>query len=606
MPGTPLFSRKIIHRLAGGVLVLCTAVVVWIGAGLVGRAGALDDLRAQTTASMPLAGSVLRSEIAKQRTVPLVLAGDPDIRAALAAPTPDRLAIVDRRLAALAATTGASVLYLLDRTGLAVAASNFSEPASFVGSDYRFRRYFTGAMAEGAAEQYALGTVSRRPGLYLSQRVDADGAPLGVVVLKAELAGVEDDWRRSGSLVFASDERGIVLATSRDELRYRTLHPIDPALAAGIRESLQFGGAPLTPMPLGAEANGLTTLEENGASQHHLAVDQPLGDPRLPWRLHVLAPADAAMAAGMASARRQALALAAVAATIGVYLMRRRRRALARQRDLHRAADELERRVLERTGELRDANGRLEAAIAARAVTERRLDELRIDLEQANRLATLGQITAGVAHEINQPLAAIRTYAENADRFLDRGDMPTARRNLAAVVDLTARIGAITETLRGFARRGRVPMEPIVLGEALDGAEMVLRGLLDGAGVAVTRDSALALLRVHGERVRLEQVLVNLLRNAVEASADRPEPRIAISAEPAGDDIRLHVADNGTGIAAETLRTLFTPFSTTKAQGLGLGLVIAKDILSEWGGDLSVASRTGEGATFTLRLRAAP
>ncbi|WP_192843129.1 ATP-binding protein [Aureimonas sp. AU12] len=606
MPDVLPLSRRNALRLAGIVCALAVAAAVWIAAGIVGRTAALDDVRMQAAASMPLAASVLRSEIAKQRTVPLVLAGDPDIHVALSAPTPARLAVVDRRLAALAATTGASVLYLLDRTGLTVAASNFSEPTSFVGSDYRFRRYFTGAIAEGAAEQYALGTVSRRPGLYLSQRVDADGTALGVVVLKVELADVESDWHTSGNLVFASDDRGIVLATSRDALRYRTLHPIDGMLAAGIRESLQFGGAPLTPMPLGPDRDGLTTLGENGGAPRYLALDQPLGDPRLPWRLHLLAPADAAMAMGMASARRQALALAAVALTIGIYLVRRRRRALARQRNLRRAADELERRVLERTGELREANGQLKAAIAARGITERRLDELRIDLEQANRLATLGQITAGVAHEINQPLAAIRTYAENADRFLARGDTPTARQNLASVVGLTTRIGAITETLRGFARRGHGEMETIVVADALDGAEMVLRGLLDGAGVVLVRDPALATLRVHGERIRLEQVLVNLLRNAVEASTDRPLPRIAISAERHGEDILFHVADNGTGIAPEALRTLFTPFSTTKARGLGLGLVIAKDILSEWGGDLSAESRPNEGATFTLRLKAAP
>ncbi|WP_244492624.1 sensor histidine kinase, partial [Aureimonas sp. AU22] len=240
-----------------------------------------------------------------------------------------------------------------------------------------------------------------------------------------------------------------------------------------------------------------------------------------------------------------------------------------------------------------------------RQAAEERVETLRHSLDQANRLASLGQITAGVAHEINQPVAAIRTYAENAARFLERGDVATTQRNLGNVVGLTERIGRITDTLKGHARRGSHPMEPVNLAEAVEGAIMVLQGRLDTAGVPILRDADLASFEVIGERVRLEQVLVNLIQNALDAMDGRVGARVEIATAGGVGAVDLIVRDNGPGIPPEQLATLFTPFSTSKPRGLGLGLVITKDILSEWGGSLLVDSRPGQGATFTARLRIA-
>ncbi|MBB3996204.1 sensor histidine kinase [Aureimonas pseudogalii] len=580
------------------------AVAVWLLAGWWAERRAVIDLRERAGASLTLAASLLRSEVGRQSVVPLTLAGDRDVRDLLQSPTRGATASMNVRLADLAGATGASALYLIDRRGIAVAASNASEPASFVGSDYRFRDYFRSAMAEGSARQYALGTVSRRPGLYLSQRVDGSDGPLGVVVLKAELGEVEADWRGSGQIVFASDPRGIVLATGVDDWRYRTLRATDPGTAATIRDSLQFGGAPLTPLHMQTTGDGRVDLEEGPERGGFVAVEQPLGLPDLPWRIHLLSPADAPVAAARRAAQGPAIAALLGSAGLATALLRRRRRSHARRAGLIRAAEDLERRVGERTADLRDANDRLQHEIAAREISERRLGDLRRDLEQANRLATLGQITAGVAHEINQPLAALRTYAENAGRYLERGDAATATGNMATVVALTDRIAAITQTLRGFARRSVASPDAMALGDAVDGAEMVLRGTIDDAGITFLRDPTIAGLDVRAERLRLEQVLVILMQNAADALAGRPEPAIRLSAERRGDHILVEVADNGEGMSEDTMARLFTPFSTTKARGLGLGLVIAKDIVGEWGGDLEARSEPGVGSRFLLRLKA--
>jgi two-component system, NtrC family, C4-dicarboxylate transport sensor histidine kinase DctB len=605
MNSSPSFRwrRGALRSVLAGI-VLGSVALVWLAVGIAADRATLASLTERAETSLPLAMSVLRSEVDKQRSVPAILSEDPDIRNILAAPAPASVDRVNRRLEDLRRTTGATVLYLLDARGLTIAASNYAEPTSFVGSDYSFRPYFVRAMETGAAAQYALGTVSRRSGLYITRRVDVGGQAIGVVVLKVEFDGIERDWSAGDNVVFVTGDHGIVLATTQADWRYHALAPVPPDLASRIRDSLQFGAAPLTPLGI-EERRGTVRATATADPRRFVAVSQPLADPILDWTLHLWVPADAALAQARLSYRLQALAGLMLIGTAGFLVVRRRRNIRRRQDNLRIAALELERRVEERTVELREANQRLVEESRTRQAAEERVETLRHSLDQANRLASLGQITAGVAHEINQPVAAIRTYAENAARFLERGDVATTQRNLGNVVGLTERIGRITDTLKGHARRGSHPMEPVNLAEAVEGAIMVLQGRLDTAGVPILRDADLASFEVIGERVRLEQVLVNLIQNALDAMDGRVGARVEIATAGGVGAVDLIVRDNGPGIPPEQLATLFTPFSTSKPRGLGLGLVIAKDILSEWGGSLRAESRPGQGATFTARLRIA-
>ncbi|WP_168990440.1 sensor histidine kinase [Aureimonas flava] len=601
---SPSPQHRRLFRLAVSGGLLAVAVMTWLAAGALADRATLAILGERADTSLPLAMAVLRSEVDKQRVVPAILSEDPDIRDILAAPSGAGTDRVNQRLEELRRTTGATVLYLLNAQGLAIAASNYAEPTSFVGSDYAFRPYFRKAMATGAGAQYALGTVSGRAGLYLARRVDLGGRALGVVVLKVEFGDIERDWAAGGNVVFVTGDQGIVLATTQADWRYRAMEPVPADLAARIRDSLQFGAAPLTPLGI-QHRRGTVAATRTDDRRRFVAAEDRLDDPVLDWTLHLWVPADAALAQARLSYRLQGLASLLLVSTAGFLVARRRRYLRRRQETMRVAALELERRVEERTAELREANRRLVEESRTRQAAEERVETLRRSLDQANRLASLGQITAGVAHEINQPVAAIRTYAENAVQFLERGDADTTRRNLGNVVGLTERIGRITDTLKGHARRGSSRLEPVNLAEAVDGAIMVLQGRLDTAGVPIARDADLARYVVIGERVRLEQVLVNLLQNALDAMDDRTDGRIWIETAARGDTVRLAVRDNGPGIPPERLATLFTPFSTSKPRGLGLGLVIVKDILSEWGGTLGAESRPGEGATFTACLRIA-
>ncbi len=258
------------------------------GRALADRA-TLAALGERARASLPLAASVLRSEVDKQRSVPAILSEDPDIRDILAAPAPASVDRVNRKLEELRRTTGATVLYLLDAQGLTLAASNYAEPTSFVGSSYAFRPYFRQAMETGTGAQYALGTVSRRSGLYITRRVDVGGRALGVVVLKVEFDPIERDWAAGDNLVFVTDRNGIVLATTQADWRYRALAPVPEGLAARIRDSLQFGAAPLTPLGLETK-HGTVRAADTADGRRFVAASSPIDDASLDWRLHLWVP----------------------------------------------------------------------------------------------------------------------------------------------------------------------------------------------------------------------------------------------------------------------------------------------------------------------------
>ena len=591
----PQQRRLTLAALLAVALVIVAGILV--SAERYGRRVAVGALDARASAALPLANAALTGEISKQRLLAAVLAEDSDIRSLLSAPDAGAARAIGGKLKALAADAGSSVLYIVGRDGVAVAASNFDAPDSFIGSNYAFRTYFSEAMASGRGFQYGLGTVSRRPGVYLSHRVDGPAGPLGVVVVKSELGRVEANWHDSGYTVFASNADGIVLATSRPDWRFATLEPL--ADEAATREALQLGEIPMRLLPLGADSDGLMRLAAGSGTVGFAPASGLVGDVAPGWRLTVLIPADAAIASSVRLALFATIAALLLAAGIGVAIERRRRSIRRRQLALSEMNAELERRVAERTAALA-------AEMEGREAAEGRVRRLRDELAQANRLSILGQIASGVAHEVNQPLAAIRTYADNAGRLLDAGKGESVRDNLGAIARVTERIGEITGSLRSFARRAAGSAGPVALDDAIDGALALLAGRIRDSGVAITRSRSEGGAVVSASRIRLEQIIVNLLQNALDALKGRTDGRIAITVERAGDRVSLRVTDNGPGIAPEVAETLFMPFVTTKEAGLGLGLVISAEIARELGGTLRLDAEAGQGTVFVLELPCAP
>lgn len=578
---------------------------VW-AAGEAARRDARAGLSDQARASAELHAAILRSELEKHRSLPVVLSQDLSVLAMLNGDQPSSVGTVNVRLEALAEQTRAAAIYVLDDHGLARAASNWRQPTSFVGSDYSFRPYFRDAMASGSAEFFALGTVSGRPGLYLARRIGPADRPLGVVVVKVEFDALESDWRGSGEPAFVADARGVVLITSVPDWRFRRSRSLTEAERRSIQADQTLGRQALAPLPFelperGARETVRATI--NGVAADWFIASTPTETPG--WTLTVLDPEGAAIAANVASARAVAGLLATLIAVAAGVLLRRRQLSEARALAEEAAREDLERRIEERTRELRATNDQLNQEIEERHRAEASREVLREELLQANKLATLGQIAAGVAHEINQPVAAIRTHAETAVAYLDRDDRPGVRRSLGRVANLTGRIGAITDELRAFSRKSSQVVSAVDPDQALDGALLLLGAALRERRIKTVR-SGVSGVRVMAEPIRLEQVIVNLVQNSMEAMTDAgtvaPELTVAVSRR--GNKVEIAIRDNGPGVDPGLVDSLFTPFVTTKPRGLGLGLVICRDIVASFGGELSLRpAKTG--ACFVISMKAA-
>ncbi|WZB63984.1 ATP-binding protein [Achromobacter xylosoxidans] len=446
---------------------------------------------------------------------------------------------------------------------------------------------------------------------------------LGVVVLKVDFRELEADWRQSNAPIFVTDEHGVVLLGSLPQWRFDVLAPLSEELAQRLRTSLQFGDArfqsvPISP-PLQTSSTG--TLVRADVALPQIPTRSPLLHTTLPitespgWTLHLLSPVQSALNRASANAQLGALlAQSLLAAIVGV-LLYRRHRGHEHTRQQTAIRQQLADQVHERTAQLRLANDRLLGEMDERQRAQARLHTLQDELVQASKLALLGQVAAGVAHEINQPVAAIRSYADNAAEFLRRQDPETARENLESIASLTERIGHITGELRAFSRKASTQVAPISLGAALDGALLLVGPRAARQGVALHR----------------------IYRRPGCAGAGRPHPAgagagqsaaeragrsgrsarrcITLALRDQGERVQLYFHDNGPGLSAEALAGLFTPFHTTKPEGLGLGLVISRDIVAEFGGELRAADATdpefpaphgpGRGALFILTLRKA-
>lgn len=554
-PTSPLPGR----RYLAGIIFIGVLLVAALGLLVIDRtmrAAALGkaEKAAQNEAAILAAG--LESELDKFSLVPLVLARDPQVRSLMAGDSAQQGGL-NQRLEQLASQTGAAAIYLMNRDGLTLAASNWNRPDSFVGSAYGFRQYFINAKASGVAAEFALGTVSRRPGLYVARRIDSPAGPVGVVAIKVEFNSLEASWAKATSGVYVTDANGVILVTSNPAWRFNTVRPVAPGQRNAQQDLRQFGKANLPLLdPSAASAQTL-----NPALIESLQPVTPLN-----WNLHLLSDVSPLLGAAKANARLLFLLLLVFAAAIAAL-----------------AAFGIRRREAK-----------------AEALVNERTERLREQLQQANRLATLGQITAGVGHEISQPVAAIRVLAETGERLVERGSPDEAVVNFSRITALADRIGTITDELRRFSRRGSREPRKVPLRQVIDGALLLLRERVAQLEIdlGLPPEAALDLI-VRGEHVALEQVLVNLLQNAFDATGQKG--RVSIEICQSGTFRQLSVTDNGIGLTSDQRSNLFQPFVTTKPDGLGLGLVISKDIMRGLGGDL-VEEHVANGARFAMLI----
>ena len=546
----------------------------------------------------------LTGALDKYEAVPQVLARHPALANLLAEPgSIARQAEVNALLEGVAHDAAAAAVFLIDARGLTLAASNWRDAQTFVGQHYAYRPYFRDAIASGSGHFYARGSTTGTPGYFIAHRLSGPAA--GVVVLKVSLDEMEANWARSAAGLMLADEQGVVFLASRPEWKYRTLQPLPEGARAALRETQQYGDLPLAPLarePAGASAEW--RVERIGTASGRLralVTEQPVDGHG--WTL--LSFTEIRGAEQIATGRAWAAALAWLSlGLLLAYLQLRRRRArerLAAQGELRAIHDSLETRIAERTREL-------QARVDELHRTESTLRATQDDLVQAGKLAVLGQMAASITHEINQPLAALRALNDNARVFLERGMQADAEGNLVAIDQLTRRIAAIVAQLKGFARRDELRVQPVPVAAAFDAAVALVSAEARRQRVRLECLPLPEGLAVLGQQVRIEQVLVNLLRNGIDASAEAGRKEgggtVTLSAEVDAGQALLRVTDDGPGLSDEVLARLFEPFFTTKRRGdgLGLGLSISASIANALGGSLQGGNRPEGGAQFVLRL----
>ncbi|MBD7939815.1 sensor histidine kinase [Brevundimonas guildfordensis] len=587
--------HRMLTLMAIGLLLGC-GLAVWSGAYWAARQARLaTDAAAAEQAdkrARQLAGA-----LQKFRLLPLVLSEYPDVHAVLSDARPEPVARLNGKLELLAERTDAAAIYVIAPNGLTLAANNWNEPGSFVGQNFSYRPYFLNAMANGEAELFAVGSVTGRPGFFIARRIDDGARTLGVIVVKIDFADLEAQWSGTTEHTLVVDPRGVVIITDHDPWRFRATRPLTPEDHQGIRSALQFASLPLSPLRFQQNDEGDLSMADAQGRFRQARTASAIDGASL---LHVASLEPAYRSASL-QARLVVFAILAAALMVFAAYWRIHMGRLAQVR----ARQALEEEVDARTSELRDANRRLREESQGRLEADRRWRAASEELTQANRLGLIGQVTAGVAHEINQPIAAIRAFAENGVRYLQRGSIAKVQDDLSSIVSLTDRVARITTELRSFSRKRTPLVDEVSLNEALDGALLLIGDRLRTAGIRLDWTPPTQTLRVSADKMRLEQIFINLIQNAADALEGRPAPNIAVLLEVGDDDIAISIADNGPGIAPDLAGSLFTPFVTSKPTGLGLGLGIARDIAREFGGSLSLVASPLGGAAFCVRLRRA-
>lgn len=572
----PVFLRILL-------IVLGLLISVWL-AGRLGEQRAWQERSIEGQGQLQLYQQTLHTLVERFRSVPALLALDKDVRSLLRSPEDQHLRqSLNERLARLNQAAGSSVLYLIDRHGDTLAASNWDEASSFVGHNYAFRPYFQDALQDVWGRYFAVGVTTGVPGYFLSHAIEQNGVVTGVLVVKLELEDLQRDWLgQPGTFLVTADDQ-VVILSNRPAWRFRHLEPLAAEQRVQLIDARKYAEQTLQAM-ISEPLRRIDTFSEvrrvAGPDGLRDYFWQRLGPNQEGWTLHLLQEPNVVMGK-VQGYRLSAAGLWMTLAFLVLFLIQRRRN----QHLLQSRRTELERLVVERTAELRKAQD---------------------ELVQAAKLAALGQMSAALAHELNQPLTAMRMQLGSLRLLQRSGRDEQVQEVLTHFDSLLQRMAGLTSHLKVFARESPGGLrERLSLAHVLDQALQLLAPRLRTAQVLVDKQVDVEAW-VLGDAIRLEQVLVNLLDNALDATAHQPHPELRIRSRRTGEIWQLSVSDNGGGIAAEHLQRLFDPFFTTKpvGEGLGLGLAISYGIVRDLGGSLGAAT-SDDGAVFTLTLPAA-
>lgn len=538
----------------------------------------------------------LQGLLEKTENIPPLLANNEKLINILLHPHGKEVESINIFLESITNISGSSDIYLMDHRGITVAASNWQKPHSFVGKDFSFRPYFTTAINGNQGRYYAMGTTSSKRGYYFSYPIAFGDEIIGVVAVKTDIELVEKNWNHLNDSILITDPDGIIFLTTKHIWLYNSVTPLPESDQKRIAESRRYPINNFVPISKNVEnIEGQNFLQIPNGEEDILLLQHKVPMPDAGWDLHVLtdmAPADHL---------RTLFRITALTCLLFLYilvtlLIQRYHKQLqiiaikeANRKELEELNTQLEVRVKNRTKELFHSNTLLQ--------------NTKDELNHAAKMAALGQMSAQINHELNQPLAAIRSYADNAQLLLNHGRTNDALSNLQQISELTERMAKTGQQLKLFSRKSSGELSTVSLVATLNGAMSILGPTLKKNNVSLITDIRPENIKLLANGVLLQQVLVNLFANAVDAMKDCETKEIRFLAKSSQSHVTITVSDTGPGISDNDAAHIFEPFYTTKksGRGLGLGLTISFRIIEEIGGSLQLVAHKGACFSFSLK-----
>lgn len=551
------------------------------------------EIQTQSQKQLKELVSFLDGALSRYESIPHVLSTNPMLANVLNDQlNPDKVQELNLYLEEIQHVTEASDIYLIDALGIAIAASNWQQGYSFIGKDYSFRPYYTDAISGNLGRYFAVGTSSDKRGFYFSYPIYQQGGKgiLGAIIVKVNIADIE---QQSTSIAIAgqyqfliSDPEDIVFISSVDEWRLTSLTPLTHAKQYALNASRRYAERPIGELVIkpsyesGSQAM-LYQLQTGTDHEQYMDIHQSMA--KAGWQVHILAPIKPLL-----TSLPELMLLSAsiyLLLALSILFNAERRRNLQR---MQLAQSLLELRVEERTQDLQQANHQLK--------------DTQDELIQAAKLTVIGSLSASINHELNQPLAALRSYAQNTQTFLARDMQDKALDNIKIIIELTDRLADIVGQFKSFTRKSQGADSATDIGRCIKQALTIVQPAIDKQGVELDVQLSSGHYQVWGDKVRLQQVFVNIMSNAIVAMQQSVKRQLVIRVT-SEDKFCISIQDSGPGVRESQMEKIFEPyFTTNERHGLGLGLSISQRIIESMQGQINVANAEEGGAIFQIIL----
>ena len=608
-------SGRIIRSIVVVGFVAISAAIVWF-TYYWSQKTALEEIRERSGHTLNLVVTNLQSELSKFQYQPALLANSRLFQSVLLDPaTGPELDSLNRELERINFLSGALDTFVVNKSGTVIASSNWASSRSLVGFFVGAQPYFQSAMHGGLGRYHAISGPPDEGEMsyFFSHPIRSGNQQIGVVVIRLRLGSLEERWLAPDHEILVVDEAGIIFMSTRSDWRFRATRSLGSEILTKLKRLHQYGDRTYVALPMTAQSdNNIVEISQETPSTNPKSSGRSVNQflfqqkemPTAGWSVVILSRLEAVTV--QTNIALVVVSFMLVSALLLMAVRYQRKLRLQERISLQEAAQaNLEEQVEQRTQALTTANQRMRNEIIERHRAEEELHRTQEELVQSAKLAALGQMSVGLSHELNQPLAAIRSYSDNARTFLERAQPESVRSNLEDISELTERMARIIRNLRTYARGEVVETRPTSLRRSLDEALNLLEVRFREEAVELEANLPDPSLEVVGGTVRLQQVFVNLISNGIDAMKGRKTRRLSVSVVETVTQVEVSISDTGTGVNEEDRANIFDPFYSTKGvgEGTGLGLSISYGIINQFGGQIEARNNPDGGAVFTVVLQ---